>query len=315
MNTRIDLNIVDNPECSKKCSKEIREKITNDNLCNKITSVIDGCRVRCVGSWAQQKIYHLIQYFGAFTNAMKNKWSGINYIEICSGPGRCINRYSGEEFNGTSLAIIEHPALNFLKHAYFFDSNNEIINILNNRISKKNINIAKAYFGDYNKPKSICNILEKKIGKNHLNLIFIDPTDCSIPFDFIRQIKKTLMNVDFIINIASGTDFNRNIINAILYPKRYNNVLNKYIKFLDDDTFFTNNNVIYFARNNDNNELMKLFHEKYRQKLEGLGYIHFDLKQIKHYYNLIFATSNNLGIKLWNEANIIGYDGQREFNF
>jgi hypothetical protein len=44
-----------------------------------------------------QKIFHLIQYFGIFTIGMKSKWQGnINYIEICSGPGRCVNRENGE---------------------------------------------------------------------------------------------------------------------------------------------------------------------------------------------------------------------------
>ncbi len=39
----------------------------------------------------------LAQYFGVFAGGMWKRWAGLNYIEICSGPGRCVSRETGEE--------------------------------------------------------------------------------------------------------------------------------------------------------------------------------------------------------------------------
>jgi hypothetical protein len=39
-------------------------------------SELDQLPVRCVGKWAYEKIYRLVQYFGIFANGMKNKWEG-----------------------------------------------------------------------------------------------------------------------------------------------------------------------------------------------------------------------------------------------
>ena len=116
------LKITPNARCQTKCNKGARKEITDNDLCTDVQSVIDGLPIRCVGDWAVEKIFMLVQYFGIFSNGMKNKWAGkLNYIEICSGPGRCINRTSGDEFNGTSMAILEHPAFQNVYKALFFD--------------------------------------------------------------------------------------------------------------------------------------------------------------------------------------------------
>ena len=89
---RIDLNRCDNKACYGNCNKDDRRHCAENDLCRVVKSNLDSLSVRCVGDWAEEKIYLLYQYFGIFTKGMKNKWTEINYIEICSGPGRCINR-------------------------------------------------------------------------------------------------------------------------------------------------------------------------------------------------------------------------------
>ena len=118
MLNKTDLKEIENINCYTKCNKAKRRAFTTDDLCNQTISEVDGLPVRCVGEWAMEKIYHLVQYFGIFSTGMKFKWDGkINYIEICSGPGRCINRSRGTEFNGTSLCVIEHPSIEHLNKA------------------------------------------------------------------------------------------------------------------------------------------------------------------------------------------------------
>jgi len=93
----IDLNEHSNPNCKKCCNREERKELEEDTLCSYLVSVADGLPIRCVGEWGYEKIYRLVQYFNIFTKGMKNKWAGrLNYIEICSGPGRNIFRKNGE---------------------------------------------------------------------------------------------------------------------------------------------------------------------------------------------------------------------------
>lgn len=309
---RIDFNPKLNSNCLKKCTKAKRKETTQDDLCIKTVSIVDNLPVRCVGEWAMQKIFHLIQYFGIFTIGMKSKWEGnINYIEICSGPGICVNRENGEEFNGTSICIIDHPASKYLKNILFFDYKPTVVNTLNKRILDKKVTNAKAIIGDYYQPDTICDkILEETKGVG-LNLVFIDPTDCSVPFDLLKKIKSKIKNVDFIVNFAIRTDVNRNIRNTILSPETHQNVLKKYSSFLGSNTFFTSQAIIDTAKKGDQMQLRRLFRQEYMNSLKKIGYKHFDFKQIENYYDLIFASSHPRGIEFWKKANAIGFDGQR----
>ena len=171
---------------------------------------------------------------------------------------------------------------------------------------------AKALFGDYSRPEALCETIRKSIKTNSLNLVFIDPTDCSVPFSLISHIKNLLPSADLIINLASGTDFNRNVINALLKPDSFTKTVSKYSKFLGASDFFNDAINIKFATEKNNQSLRNNFRESYKNKLQQIGYEYFDFKQIKHFYDLLFASQHKTGLTFWEKANNIGFDGQRE---
>lgn len=313
MKKRLELDYVQNPNCKKGCNKFARLEITENDLCIETNSIVDNLPIRCVGKWSIQKIYHLIQYFGIFANGMKNKWSGkLNYIEVCCGPGRCISREDGLEFDGTALSIIKHNAFQHINKALFFDINEIVIDTLNKRFGKIGVINAKAKFGDYYQPQEICEAIDKEIKPGCLNLVFIDPTDCSVPFALIKMIKETLRKVDFIINLASGTDFNRNIINALLNQEKFSDTINKYSNFINNPSFFDNPDNIKLAKEKNNLDLRNNFRKSYIESLKLIGYQHFDYKNINRFYDILFASSDKMGISFWGKANRIKFDGQRE---
>jgi hypothetical protein len=146
---RLNLRECQHTKCSGKACKE-RDTLDADGLCTQTQSALDSLPVRCVGEWAYDKIYRLVQYFGTFAGGMKDKWHGLNYVEICSGPGRCITREDRKEIDGTAMAIIRHKHFPKLKKGIFIDASPSVVEILNQRIKALNAShIAEAVVGDY----------------------------------------------------------------------------------------------------------------------------------------------------------------------
>lgn len=305
----INLLEINNPLCEHCKNKETRHT-DSYGICLKVKSLTDAKPIRCIGDWGKSKIYYLTQYFGIFSHGMKNKFSGkLNYIEICSGPGRCVCREDGMEIDGTPLAIIKHPYFANISAAYFVDYSASVVEALNERILKiDSTGKAKAYIGDYKKTNTLDPII-KSIDKNGLNLVFIDPTDCSVPFFTVKYLAERLGRVDFLINVAIYSDAARNFSNIV--NRNYDQ--EKYNSFLGCK-FFSRQDVIKAVMENNNKEIRNKFKEAYRNSLTKIGYKFFDLKKIGHYYDLLYATKNEKGLDFWKKATKYDPYDQKEFD-
>ena len=282
-----------------------------DGLCVGVDSELDGLPLRPVGEWAYDKIYRLVQYFGIFAGGMKNQWDGLNYIEIGSGPGRCIVREDCTELDGTALAVYRSPQFSSLKRAIFIDASSRVTDILNNRLASLNPeSVAEAFVGNYEDPSSLRGILESLAARS-LNFVFIDPTECDVPFATIERIVGQLQNVDLLINVALGTDVNRNIMPAILSPTHVK-AREKYERFLGAPGFCARADVLELAKRANHDGLRRKFAEAYNERLGGLGYIHTDVRPVRHYYYLLFASRNRKGLEFWLKSCRIAPDNQRE---
>lgn len=307
---KIDLNEIHNKLCVKCKNFDERSRHIVNDLCGTAISIDDGLGTRCVGSWGYEKIYRLVQYFGIFSVGMHRKWPNLNYIEVCSGPGRCVIRSEGQEIDGTVLAILKHSSFKYINQAIFIDCNPDTVKILNDRI--KNIGLsckAKAICVNFNDRSRMHECLSD-IDKNSLNLVLVDPTECNISFSTIEIIESVLQNVDFIINVASGTDVKRNIQNAVL-DQSFFRVRKKYEQFIGDTDFFDDPAVIKSASEGDIDKLLTLFIERYKEKWKELGYCFMGEKLVRQYYRLLFFSKHRLGLDFWKKANKYEPDGQK----
>lgn len=278
-----------------------------------VVSTADGLPVRCVGKWARQKIHFLTQYLGIFGQGMKNKWEGnLHYIEICSGPGRCVVRGSSTEIDGTALAVLGHPAFSAFYGATFIDYSTPVVTALNERIQRMDLaEKASAVEADYNVPDKIAAIVSERVPKG-LTLVFIDPTDCSVPFDTVAAIARALPNTDFIINLALGTDVTRNIKPAILDEE--SEARKKYTRFLGGDEFFRDPEVCRLAQAGKDEQLRIKFRGSYRTGMDTLGYRYFAVECVEHYYDLLFASRVEKGLDFWRRAQKYRPDNQATFD-
>ncbi len=116
------------------------------------------------------------------------------------------------------------------------------------------------------------------------------------------MIKDSLRKVDFIINLASGTDFNRNITNALLNQPKFGNTIMKYSSFINSSDFFINPANIKLAREKNNKELRNNFRKSYTESLKRIGHQYSDYKNINHFYDILFASSDEMGISFWQKV-------------
>ena len=312
-NTTIDTDVRDNADCDRCRNSEVRH--TNaDGLCTKVRSVVDGLPVRCVGGWANDKIYYLLQYFQIFAKGMAKKWGKLRYVEICSGPGRCCTRNCKEQ-DGTALSIVKNEHFDLLSDALFIDYSTNVIDILAKRIESVGKTAhAHAIVGDYNDQTSIIRALEQ-FSPESLTLCFIDPTDCSVPFETVRSIfQATRGRCDMLISFFDGLDFHRNAVNATL-NKSFARLQAKYARFLGTPDFFTRKEIVEAAQTNRYSDLSMLFRQHYSDKLNALGLQYQSWKSVKNFYHLLYASSSSRGLDFWNKATKYDPVGQQEFDF
>ena len=307
---KVDTDVAKNPSCDR-CSRSELRHTDKDGLCKKIKSVVDDLPLRCVGDWANDKIYYLLQYFQIFTKGMSKKWGKLRYVEICSGPGRCSTR-DGKEQDGTALSIVKNKMFNLLSDAVFIDYSPKVIDLLSKRIQRVGRSSrAHAVVGDYNDPASIVEVLNK-YSPESLTLCFIDPTDCSVPFDAIAHIvRATQRKCDFLISFFDGLDFHRNAVNATL-NESFGKLRMKYSRFLGTPDFFSRKEIVEAALVNKYSDLSHMFRQHYADKLNALGLQYQDWKPIKNFYHLLYASSNSRGLDFWKKATKYDPIGQPE---
>jgi three-Cys-motif partner protein len=73
----------------------------------------DSLPIRTSGSWIDTKHRLLAYYADMFSSGMK-RWKSRIYLELFSGPGRCLIRTTGEEEPGSPLVVIGHEFTRFI---------------------------------------------------------------------------------------------------------------------------------------------------------------------------------------------------------
>src|SRR5437763_2564143 len=77
-------------------------------------SASDGLPIRDSGAWIDTKHKLLTYYARLFATGMKNSWKSRIYLELFSGPGRCLIRKNQKEDLGSPLKVIEHEFTRFI---------------------------------------------------------------------------------------------------------------------------------------------------------------------------------------------------------
>lgn len=277
----------------KKCEsyKEGDCKFNKDGICQKHKSKEDGLSLRCSGFWSENKVKHFKYYTEMFATGMKNFWPNNRYyIDLFSGPGKCIIREGLKEINGSCLEAVN---LKDRFTAYFFVDKNPIcIDDLKKRINEdKNVEY-------YNED---CNVAVEKIIKNiptfSLSLAIIDPDSLQFQFDSYKKLSER--KIDLIVNYPINPI--SRAISAVQKKRSNSEILDKFHpgwrEIMDKKTWGHSNEA----------KIINLVKD-YINKIEDLGYFSSDLlipfKNEKNstLYYLVAFSKDKRGIDFWEKA-------------
>jgi three-Cys-motif partner protein len=155
----------------------------------------DNLSLRCVGTWALDKLYYLKRYIEAFNSAMKDKWSNRVYIELFSGPGLGIIRDTEKIVDGSPIIAVKQQ-ISFSRYV-FVDINSNATEALELRVKRLERRVDVRFLTrDCNEA---ADKIRSNIDENSLCLAFIDPTSTQINFSTIQHLTKNV-KMDLIVN-------------------------------------------------------------------------------------------------------------------
>src|SRR5487761_2452217 len=132
------------------------------------TADSDGLPIRDSGPWIEKKHKLLSRYAHMFATGMKFKWQSRVYLELFSGPGKCVVRDTGREEPGSPLKVINHEFTKFI----FTEMRMPAAEALATRLEpSENSSLAEIWCGDCAEA-----IRQIRIPPDSLTFAFIDPT-------------------------------------------------------------------------------------------------------------------------------------------
>ena len=250
------------------------------------TIASDGYLAIEFGRWAVDKLSHLEKYCAIFNTATYKRWKNRIYIDLFSGPGKCIIKGTKKEFDGSPLLALncEIP----FTHYFFNDINFAYIESLRKRTQ------SYGYYINY--INQDCNLavdeILHKIPECSICFAYIDPYYLEIKFDTITKLTARRA-VDLLITFQMGMA-KRNFLQPNPEMKQF------FPPNVDWDVF--PNEIITGGRINARRVL-----NAYESGLIDIGYPRQNIKDdvlertrtnIPIYY-LIFASKHKLGAQLY----------------
>jgi three-Cys-motif partner protein len=257
--------------------------------------------VRASGAYAQEKLVYVAKYQDIFAHGMKNRWPERTYLDLMAGPGRCVDRDSGEEFEGSPMRSLAVP----FTRRIFVEGDAVLCDALRRRVGDGPIVIA----GDCNAAPVLARVRHEMPGG--LGLAFIDNLGLNVPLATLETLTAD-RNIDLMITFQVS-DLTRNVSNVLeerADPGRFT-------------AFFGSSDWIRVAmlareRNASASEVATELLEFYATRLNSFGYAHVahSLRLMKNsrnvpQYRLLLAGKHEKAVEFFAKIQKIDPSGQR----
>lgn len=279
----------------------------------------DGLPTRVSGAWAKDKLFYLQKYVNTFETSMRGKpWRRRIYIDLFSGPGKCLIQTNNEFLLGSPLISLttDHPFTD-----YFFvdvESKNKEALETRSKGTKVSQDRIRCWVGDAN--KKVFEIVSeiKKIDEEYLvgtwsslNLAFLDPEGFELEWNTVAELAK-VSKMDLIIHYSQQGV--KRMADRALASKKETAI----DKFFGDTEW----RKVYAKCKDDPTGIHRPLIDYYKSKLKDLGYEEVKddeevwveplMKNRKNapLYRLLFASKSQLGLKFWKDVTKVSANGQ-----
>lgn len=264
----------------------------------------DGLPARYVGVQSKEKLHYHERYCSIFNRGMQYKWAHRIYVDLFSGPGRCVMDRTGEEIDGSPvIAAKTVPAFTQL---FLNDFDANAVKALRGRLERLNVNSVEYLAEDCNSAAVvIARQLDAIRSPSLLSLSFIDPTNWQIEFESVRLLSSG-RRMDLIILFHHGSmkwaaDYEPEALS----------------RFFGDDPGSPEWHRRYTRARRQGGHTSHALLDHYRERLSGIGYVWFDDRVIVEagnngtpLYHMLFASKHRRGEDFWGKSAVKKSDGQ-----
>jgi len=276
----------------------------------------DGLPARCVGPWSADKLYYVRRYLEVFSVAMRKKFPSRAYIDLFSGPGRCVVDDDSTELAGSPLVAL--GILHQFTEYHFVEADNRAMAALKQRVAISTPGARVKYYpGDAN---DFVRELARNLPASSLNVAVIDPTGLDFRFESLRLLTEG-RKIDLIYLFPEFMDVKRNLDT---YLGQSRSPLDEVLGTSEwRSRVMARKGILQLPEEEHWEKYGRPIVELFREQLEKLDYVDVRLgseivvrnrRNVPLYY-LVFASKHELGHKFWDAIQRVSSTGQKSLGF
>jgi three-Cys-motif partner protein len=242
----------------------------------------------------------------------QGKWDKLVYFDLLCGPGKCIDRDTLEECDGSPIRALKvRPAFD---HLYFSDSDKKNIAALKKRMPQAELVRVTCQSGDCN---SLIREFLSDVSDKTLGLAFLDPQGFEVQFETLKLL--ATKRIDILYLFPSGIGIARNLGRFVHMTKTpMESFWGPDWKDLPAAKLAAGKKLTPREIKSFDRPWVKTF----RQKVATLGFTHQDedapillTETDTLMYHLLFFSKDKAGLKIWRGIKEIDPNKQRNLPF
>jgi three-Cys-motif partner protein len=262
----------------------------------------DGLPVRISGLWAKRKHHFLRNYCGITTNAVGTKFpNGLVYLDVMSGPGRCLEEENEDEFNGSPFVALEFDFSRYV----FMEADPSLFQALETRLhghpKRDRVQLFNEDWVD------VIGRRELKFDAKSLVVAFVDPTGiAAMPFSAIEELMR-FPKIDLLITIQYRLGIHLNIP-QFLKSRSEQTVLDRFLGHSQWRSW----------EQHDFGQFTRRAVDQFCAQIHNRGFKgahHVSVPEQNPFYRFAYFSRHDLGTKFWKKVTATDEKGQRDLPF